>query len=125
MDTVERRQKRVYIAGPMTGIENYNFGEFDRAEKGLRECGMNVVNPATLSRRVLNGRLELEPEELSKLIEDELEMLVDCDAILLLRGWENSLGAKKELYHAIGNGLEVWVQKCLPCQTSNNEGERK
>ena len=39
---------RVYIAGPMTGIPQYNFPEFDRVATLLRAMGYDVVSPAEL-----------------------------------------------------------------------------
>lgn len=38
----------VYIAGPMTGIPNYNFEAFFAAEAALLEQGYRVLNPARL-----------------------------------------------------------------------------
>jgi hypothetical protein len=37
----------------------------------------------------------------------DLAAVRSCDAIYLLRGWENSRGAKKELSEALANGLQV------------------
>ena len=40
---------RVYIAGPMSGIENSNFPAFHAAAAELRALGHEVVNPAELN----------------------------------------------------------------------------
>lgn len=37
---------RMYLSGPMTGIENYNFPEFFRIARLLRAQGFEVVSPA-------------------------------------------------------------------------------
>ena len=37
----------------------------------------------------------------------DLAAVRSCDAIYLLRGWENSRGAKKELAEAIAHGLTI------------------
>lgn len=37
---------RLYLAGPMTGHDNYNFPEFFRVAKALRALGNEVVSPA-------------------------------------------------------------------------------
>lgn len=37
----------------------------------------------------------------------DLAAVRSCDAIYLLRGWENSRGAKKELAEALAHGLQI------------------
>lgn len=37
---------RVYIAGPMTGLPEYNFPAFHAAAKAWRDAGWEVLNPA-------------------------------------------------------------------------------
>ena len=39
---------RVYLAGPMTGLPQFNFPAFDNAEKDLQARGYDVVPPADL-----------------------------------------------------------------------------
>ena len=39
---------RIYIAGPMTGYENFNREAFHRAEDALKREGHTVLNPAVL-----------------------------------------------------------------------------
>lgn len=96
--------KNVYISGPMTGIEKLNREAFENAERFLRECGENPINPHNF------------PEQNS--YEDylllDLEMIaMAADVIALLPGWENSQGAKKELKTAIELGLEVILMERL------------
>lgn len=40
----------------------------------------------------------------------DIHVLTDCDGILMLRGWEQSKGAKLEFDVATSCGLEVWYQ---------------
>ena len=40
----------------------------------------------------------------------DIHILTDCDGILMLRGWEQSKGAKLEFDVATSCGLEVWYQ---------------
>ena len=40
----------------------------------------------------------------------DLAAVRSCDAIYLLRGWENSRGAKKELAEALKHGLKVMLE---------------
>ncbi|EEC7734784.1 DUF4406 domain-containing protein, partial [Escherichia coli] len=39
---------RVYIAGPMTGYENFNREAFHKVEEELKREGHTVLNPAVL-----------------------------------------------------------------------------
>ena len=38
--------KRIYVAGPMSGLPAFNFPAFHEAAADLRACGFDVVNPA-------------------------------------------------------------------------------
>ena len=123
---------RVYISGPMTGVPDLNRPAFDAAEKRLTAQGHFVINPAELSAMfgtleeiaesfksyyaVMNGILRDELDiALSKqegllaraVMDADLAAVRSCDAIYLLRGWETSRGAKKELAEALKHGLKV------------------
>ena len=56
---MERRKPTIYIAGPMRGIEDFNFPAFDRQEELLEKQGWRVINPAELDRQ--NGSPESGP----------------------------------------------------------------
>lgn len=78
----------IYIAGPMSGIENYNRDAFNRAAKVLVGRGYSVINPATLP----SGLTEHQYMDIS------FAMLRAADCIFLLPGWRHSSGATAE-YH--------------------------
>lgn len=40
------RKKRVYVAGPMTGLKDFNYPAFNAAADALRALGYQVENPA-------------------------------------------------------------------------------
>ena len=42
--------KIIYISGPMTGYEYFNFEAFDKASHKLKELGHKVINPAQIAR---------------------------------------------------------------------------
>lgn len=90
----------VYISGPMTGIDNLNRELFNEAERLLRECGENPINPHNFPKQ----------ETYDDYLMIDLEMIaMAADAIALLPGWEKSPGAKKELKAALDLNLKVLV----------------
>lgn len=79
---------RVYIAGPMTGLPEFNYPAFNKAAARLRDLGFHVENPAE------------NPDPPGKIWEGYMRMaiaqLVTCDTIALLPGWDASRGARIE-----------------------------
>ena len=93
---------RLYIAGPMTGLENFNFHSFDYATAEFNKLGWDVVNPAEIGRQF--GLDKTHHFYMRK----ALESLVTCGAIFMLPGWEKSKGASLEFQVATALGfLEV------------------
>ena len=92
--------RRIYIAGPMTGLPEHNFPAFHAAAERLRKAGWEVVNPA----ENFGGRTNL-PRE--RYLREDVAQLVRCDAVALLPGWEESRGAKLEYLLARELGLKV------------------
>ncbi len=127
---------RVYCSGPMTGKPDLNRPAFDAAEKRLTAQGHFVINPHRISA-LFGTAEELECSffalyELEKpqnayttmsdldkamnedcarlaraVLDADLAAVRSCDAIYLLKGWESSRGAKKELAEALSQGLQV------------------
>lgn len=99
--------KYVYLSGPMTGIENWNYEQFkDASEKLLSDGAAFVFNPA------VRGVKDPKPHEYYMLVDlHELTQSYDgkpiYDVIAMLPGWGNSQGAKLERDVAIAIGLEV------------------
>jgi len=110
--------KRIYIAGPMRGIEKHNCAEFRRvagifASDPYLRAAWNAVSPVDLSWSFGSNAddLDANPALLDQLMTIELAVVKSCDAILLLRGWEKSEGARAELRVAIDNKLEIYTQE--------------
>ena len=94
------RPKRIYIAGPMTGLAEHNFPAFHAAADRLRQAGWDVVNPA----ENFGGRTDLPRETY---LRADVVLLVGCDAIAMLPDWEDSRGAKLEYLLARELGMPV------------------
>jgi hypothetical protein len=105
--------KRVYIAGPMTGHANLNFPAFHAAASALRGQGFEVINPAEIN----GGEDEIvacalmTPQQLKDhwrdCMRNDITMLMTCDGVHMLPGWEMSKGATLEHHIASALGLEV------------------
>ena len=89
--------KRIYVAGPMTGIENLNFPEFDRVTKELRADGFVVISPHEHTGPVLGGA---EADAYAWVLARDIMLLSECSTVILLDGWEDSTGANLEVAFA-------------------------
>lgn len=95
---------KVYISGKMGGIpEGRIVKRFEEAANYLRNEGFVPVNPA-----VMLNNPGLEYDDYIKI---DLKMLSICDAIYLLRGWENSPGSKEELKFAIATDKKIILEE--------------
>ena len=99
----QRMKKRVYISG---AIAHHDLEErraaFGEAERFLLLKGYDPVNPFK------NG-LPAEAHWREHMRAD-IALLLGCDRIYMLRGWELSKGAKLELDVASSCGIEVWFE---------------
>lgn len=91
--------QQVYLAGPMRGLDDYNFPEFHRAAERLRREGFGVVSPAELDREEFGDvapDLLPDPEVADNfrayMIRD-LTAVLKADGVALLPGWQHSQGA--------------------------------
>lgn len=110
-------QPRVYIAGPMRGIRDFNFPAFDQARDKLKAEGWDVISPADLDREAPTqattdeeaGSEERVHEYMSRDLTDTLLTFRKSrgDAIAMLPGWENSTGAVTEFMVARWAGLRI------------------
>jgi len=91
---------RLYIAGPMTGLPEFNIPAFNAAEAALNAAGFETRNPA----RHGAGEPGL---EWSDYMRRDIPDLLECDAVALLPGWGASRGATLEVHIAETLGMPV------------------
>ena len=105
----------IYIAGPMSGIEDLNHPVFNQTAEAFREGGWNVFNPAEVDVELF-GSIEATEEAMEKdreqflrtVLAADLEWIcVNADAIAMLPGWEKSYGARAEHATAVALGLQI------------------
>jgi hypothetical protein len=90
---------RIYVAGPMTGLPEFNFPAFHAAAAKLRSLGYEVENPAENPTPPCGSWLAY--------MRMAVAQVATCDAVVLLPGWEASKGARVEFHLAEGMGLRV------------------
>lgn len=80
----------IYLSGPMTGLPDWNFPEFNRVAKKLRALGAVVLNPAETD----GGNNTSHPRKYY--MRFDIELLLKANSIVVLDGWQKSRGAKVE-----------------------------
>jgi hypothetical protein len=112
----------VYIAGPMRGYPAFNFAAFDEARDRAAALGYRVHSPADIDREAW-GFCPLESDEslhrandivsawtasdLDEVILRDIKAIMESTHIAMLRGWEDSTGAKSEYQLAVWRGIEI------------------
>ena len=83
---------KLYIAGPMTGLPEYNLPAFAEAAQKLENYGYDVTNP---------GRHGVNPDYTwADYLRRGVAELLQCNGVALLPGWQSSNGAQLETYVA-------------------------
>ena len=103
---------KLYLAGPMTGYERWNFDAFDHEAARLRAAGFVVHSPHEADLALgFDPDAPVEDftdEDYFAAIRRDLEALLGVQGVALLDGWEGSRGARFE--HSVGRALG------LPCE---------
>lgn len=112
--------KKYYLAGPMSGIPDFNFPAFKEATQALRAQGYEIISPAEMDENegavgmdTANGIPD--PVEYWRLLARDIQAIaLECDGIIFLPNWHQSRGAKLEaqtgllcrvkMYYYLGEG---------------------
>lgn len=109
------QMSKLYIAGKMAGVKDFNHPAFFKMEYALRALGHDVVNPAALDVEGLpegvedNGDGVVGVADRAAFLLRDFKELLTCDGLLLLDGWEGSVGANCELLLARIVGMGVYT----------------
>lgn len=118
---------RAYLAGPMSGIPQFNFPAFDAGAAELRALGYEVVSPAEMddpaSRKAAMespdgapGSGSSDGETWGDFLARDVKLIADggIEAIFVLPGWERSRGARLETMVAHLVGIYVYTLDSEP-----------
>jgi hypothetical protein len=124
--------KRIYVAGPMQGIPDFNFPRFNAVAFCFRQDGHEVFNPAERDIERHNGvniantsgslaeAKEKHGFSLRDALADDLNFIcTKADLICMLPGWEKSNGAQAEHRTAVAlqsEGMEILYLDAEVCQ---------
>lgn len=103
----------LYVAGPMTGLPEFNYPAFNAAARMLCGFGYRTLNPVDAEKA---NPTPGTPQHWTWYMRHALRMVLAADALALLPGWENSKGATLEVHVARALGmeaepLEYWVER--------------
>lgn len=93
--------RKIYIAGPMSGLPNFNRDAFNAAAYGVLMDGNIPLNPAYFP----DGLTQCEYMQLC------CPMVMMADELLMLSGWEKSALAKVEHELALKCGNVINYQE--------------
>jgi len=96
-------KKTIYLSGPMKGYPQSNYPLFHAVAAELRHAGNKVYNPAEYQH---DGGFDTFPRR-QAFAEYSRFICLEADTIVLLPGWEKSLGVSAELALAKNCGLTV------------------
>lgn len=92
--------KKIYISGPITGTDDY-LERFFRIHEKLVAAGYKVVNPAMVNAGLPQDTTHGEYMRMS------ITMMGMCDAVYLMKGYEDSEGCAIEFSEAVKRQMTI------------------
>lgn len=122
---------KVYLAGPMSNLPQFNFPAFFAAAEKLRAIGFEVVSPAEIDNQEDKGaaltstdgdptnRVAMNNKTWGDFLSRDVKLIADTgiEGIVFLPGWAKSKGAKleafvgllqKDFQFFLYNGVGAW-----------------
>ena len=98
----------LYLAGRMSGLPDSGYPAFRAASEALRKRGYTVLSP----HETHNGSPD-HPGGRPWYLREAIGLLLRCDQVAVLPGWERSNGAKMEVLIAQEIGMVVRPVDCF------------
>ena len=109
-----KSKKVIYISGPVSGIKDFNYPLFNRADAWLRSLGFNTISPSKYPAGLTQ----------SQYMDISLAGVRSADALYVLPNYQKSKGAACEIAYAICLSLVVCYSSVeLLAYLNNNVGE--
>lgn len=109
---------KIYLAGPMSGIEDWNHPKFHEVSAQLRNAGHEVWNPAENDEDEIHEKYGLTPGDDAgaaryAFLRHDFGLVLQADLLVVLPGWERSIGANAEVFvaHMVGVPVRPWDDK--------------
>jgi hypothetical protein len=114
---------KLYLAGPMSGLPQFNFPAFYAATEMLRAQGYDIVSPAELDDAEDSGAAMKSPDgdpnnrdavggkTWGDFLARDVKLLADAGitGIIFLDGWQKSKGAKLEAFVGVLGKLKFYT----------------
>ena len=106
------RTVKLYLAGPMSGKAGFNYPRFQEVAEALRSRHYDIVSPHEMHDGDTSQSWEW-------YLRKDLTIMLECDGLILLEDWEESRGARLELFVADKTSMFVYtLDKDLNLQAS-------
>lgn len=96
--------KLIYLAGSLRGNKIKKAINMKRAKRWARYFWLQ--NVAVYSPHLNSGFID-HPKTDEFMLAANREILKRCDAVVVMQGWEKSIGTKLEIAYAKENGIQV------------------
>lgn len=109
---------KIYLAGPMSNLPQFNFPEFYRVTTALRAAGWDVVSPAELddadtaasALKSKDGKPQDAHRTWGDYLARDVKMIANdgIEGIVFLKDWQKSRGARLEASVGLLCGLRFF-----------------
>ena len=115
------QEKSTYLAGPMTGIPQFNYPLFLETAEYLRGEGLLIHNPVEMDDPAVRDEAMKSEDGIlhegtiggltwGQILAEDIKYVADeCHSIILLTNWEHSRGARLEAFMAVTCGHETFI----------------
>lgn len=94
-----KKKVRIYISGPITGIENYKQKFKDAAKEAVKKFKKEGVEVIIYDPADKIGAID--GMDYEDCLAVDFAFIDCCDIIFLMKDWEKSKGAKRECWYAM------------------------